>query len=295
MASNQQPYPLYNTTYTLHRLSPLYTPHTSSFTTASLQPYARSLLDILAGDTLRGVRVGLGADEDILTRVGALQTVSWRKLPEEDLWEAEDVDLDTTIGVSSGRGILVAVTYEKATYTAILLKDEQDKRLREEEGFQYFPLLLTRMPGSLRETFIQFLAMTFDARVSPLLLGKEYVVRALEGYIMDCGRDEDGELQLADMGRVLRAVVRDVQVVIGFEAGTSLKTVEVLVAREDVMRLVLSGRRLERQDSAGTCSDVLRVVTHSNRTNANFLRTRIAVYGCVGELYRCPSWYVSHI
>lgn len=255
--STQIPYPLYNTTYTLHRLSPLYTPRIDTFTNASLQPYAHSLRELLAGDVLRGVRVGLGVDEDILARVGALRDVTWRLLPEEDLWEEEHAQIqdDTTMDLEGrSKGVLVEVRYEWGTYTAILLADTGSEGLvREGEGFQYFPLLMTRMPGSLRETFIQFLSSTFDVRVSGLGLGKGYLVDALEGYISDCSRDDDGEeADVGTAGRSLREVVKEVQVVIGFDlesGGGNLKTIEMLVAREDLMRLVLSGRRLERSDS----------------------------------------------
>ena len=247
------------------------------------------------------MRVGLGADEDILARVGALQTVTWKILPEEEFWEVEDVDLDTTIvgDERRGRGVLVEVVYERSRYTAVLMREEKDKSEGdtghgdgEKGGFQRFPLLLTRMPGSLRETFLQFLERNFDARISSLCLGKEHMIGALESYIIDCGRDEDGELQLSNMGQVSKSVLRDVQVVIGFEAGVSLKTIEVLIMTEDVTKMVMSGRRLERKDGTSMYLDVSWGLSHWFRHDMlimDICRTRISVYGSNGELYRRPS------
>ena len=80
----EEKHPLYSTTYTLHRLSPLYTGSRSALTNDSLAQYARSFRDILAGEVLRGVRVGLGYDGDALARAGGLQTVNWSLLLEEE-------------------------------------------------------------------------------------------------------------------------------------------------------------------------------------------------------------------
>lgn len=84
IADENDPHPLYNTAYNLHRLSPLYTGSYSPFTSSQLEKYARSLRDILAGEVLRGVRVGLADDDDsTLARVGGLQSVTWSFLPED--------------------------------------------------------------------------------------------------------------------------------------------------------------------------------------------------------------------
>lgn len=250
MASEEQtPYPLYDTTFALHRLSPLYTGRNTPHDNASLGQYSRLFRDILTGDVLRGVRVGLGANEDVLARVGALQTVTWRLLPAEDMWNAdEETQLDTTIRLADRKGILVIVKYEKGEYFAILLGGGEEGMGG--YGFQYFPLLLTRMPGSLRDTFTDFLASTFDTRVSPLRLGRAYMSQALECYISECSKDEDGELaDIAQLSRKLRTVIRDVQITIGFNlpsGGPSIKSVDFIVAREDLPKLVQSGRRIDK-------------------------------------------------
>lgn len=80
----EDPNPLRGTTFILHKISPLYMGGAAHLDDSALEQHAKSLRDILAGEVLRGVRVGLGTDEDTLARVGALQNVTWRFLDEQD-------------------------------------------------------------------------------------------------------------------------------------------------------------------------------------------------------------------
>ncbi|KAG9248139.1 kinetochore complex Sim4 subunit Fta1-domain-containing protein [Calycina marina] len=267
----RRPYPLYNTTFALHRLSPLYTSSENLSSTVSLQHYAKSFRDILVGEVLRGVRVGLGSDQDALARVGALQDVTWKLLPAEAIWDTEDDagdELSVTIGAS--RGIIVNIVYEKASYTAILLRDRQTESaiLDGATGFEHFPLLLTRMPGSLRESFTGYLASMFDTRASILHLEKDYMVSALEYYISDCSMGEDGEIMdAASSARLLRTTVKDVQVVLGFDlVGPSLKSIDVYFSKEDVPRLVQAGMK---HIEAGNTPERPFMNTMSNYIRAN--------------------------
>ncbi|PSS16529.1 hypothetical protein M430DRAFT_245404 [Amorphotheca resinae ATCC 22711] len=268
-ASYQEPYPLYNTTFTLHRLAPLYIGHSGPLTNASLLAHARRFRDLLAGDVLRGVRVGLGSDEDVLARVGALQTVTWRVLVDEEFWDGDVGDETQMEVVGQGRGIHVVVSYEKARYAAFLLRGREERDI--EEGFQRFPLLLTRMPGALRDTFTGFLASTFDTRVSALALGRGYLTSALESYITNCLVGEDGEaVELAESSQALRKILKDVQVVIGFDlpsVNQSLKTIDILIAREDLPRLVQSGKRIARnggEENPQPFTDALTSYVHTH-------------------------------
>jgi hypothetical protein len=252
-----QPYPLYDTTFTLHRVSPLYTGLNHVLDNPTLQQHARRFRDILAGDVLRGVRVGLGPEDDVLARVGALQFVTWQVLVEEDFWNIDDdTKMDTTIGVGAEKGILVQVSYEKMEYRAILLcgdggGSEADWKVG--EGFEHFPLLLTRMPGSLRETFMGFLATTFDANISVLRLSGQRLTKSFEKYIFDCCTGEDGEaLDLVESSRTLRKVIKDVRVLVGFDfpdGNSSLQTVEFSIEQEDIPRLVQKGKKIGNKES----------------------------------------------
>lgn len=261
-----QVYPLYNTTFSLHRISPLHTGSNEPLSNSRLRELAGQLRDILAGEVLRGVRVGLGPEDDALARVGALQTVTWRLLPEEETWSAEDeteiADDDTTMSLDFCRGMIVTVTYEKMSYKAILLRDERGDdtdalmvTVREEtNGFQHFPLLLSRMPGSLRDAFANFLAETFDVRISALQFSGTYLTDTFERYVADVSIGEDGEpLDMIERSRVLRNTIKETLVVVGFDIPgglTALKTIDINIAREDLPRMVARARILEEWRTA---------------------------------------------
>lgn len=246
LESQREPYPLFNTTFTLHRLSPLYTSTTLPLNTAVLQHHAHRFREILVGDVLRGVRIGLG--NDAITAAGGLNKVTWRLLSEEDAWDKAQGDEETrleetTVTIDSSRGILVTVAYEKMTYTAILLKMED---VVSEAGFQHFPLLLTKMPASLKETFLAYLSSTFDTRVSAIHLSSKQVIGVFETYLSDVCTGVDGvELESGERIRVLRNVVKETEVFVGFDMLTdsgALKTIEIHLLREDVPKLLATGR-----------------------------------------------------
>ncbi|CZR67768.1 uncharacterized protein PAC_17667 [Phialocephala subalpina] len=269
-ASIQQ-YPLYNTTFSLHRVSPLYIGTHLPLNNTNLRDHARQFRDILTGEVLRGVRVGLAPEDDTLSRVGALQTVTWKVLPEEEAWAADETEPgndDTTTVLTSSRGMLVTVTYEKMTYKAILLRDDRTSdpdttlgSIREGmEEFQHFPLLLSKMPGPLRETFTDYLATTFDTRISVLHLSSKYLTDTFEHYISDLSNDEDGELMdMIDRSRTLRTIIKETLFFIGFDLpSASLKTIDISIAREDLPRMVARGKKLGRQaDGASPFFDAL--------------------------------------
>lgn len=75
--------PFLNTTFTTHRVSPLYVgPH--PLTQDRLHVLSQRLRDLVVGDVVRGVEVGLdrGADDAAMRRAGALETVAmgWVRL-----------------------------------------------------------------------------------------------------------------------------------------------------------------------------------------------------------------------
>jgi len=255
-APDTAPYPLYNTTFTLHRLSPLH--HLSALTPASLRTHASQLRDLLAGDVLRGVRVGLSSTstsdpDSALARVGSLRAVLCTPLGTPDEWAAaaarspdrEDDDI-----ARGGRGILVEVVYEKASYSAILLRDGGAAEKEEAPGFTSYPLLLTRMPAALRATLVGFLAATFDARAAPLRIPSARLVRALETFL--------GDIAAGDEGAMLRGVARDVVLTFSFAGGvdaddaeTALRGIDVTVPRDDVGPMLVRGRQLVAGEGEG--------------------------------------------
>jgi Kinetochore complex Sim4 subunit Fta1 len=274
-APDGDPYPLYNTTFTLHRLSPLYVGRDAPLDNAALLPYARRFRDILVGDVLRGVRVGLGSDEDVLARIGALQAVTWKVLVEEDAWDITANDesrVDDPIVFSPGKGIYVTVAYEKATYVAILLRNQKAPR-DGPPGFQHMPLLLTRMPSSLRDTFTEFLESSFDARISVLRLGRSHLPSTLESYVQNClGGEDDEDASLEERNGTLKRILKDVQVVVGFDlpsGNTPLKTIDIFIARDDLPRLLQSGSKihtkvLAKEEPKRPFMDALTLYVHTH-------------------------------
>ncbi|OBT77479.1 hypothetical protein VF21_05275 [Pseudogymnoascus sp. 05NY08] len=246
-------YPLYNTTYTLHRLSPLH-----SFTLSSLPSHASALSEILTGSTLRGVRIGLDSSDVSLSRAGGLRGVSMRPLRSPDNWAAvyAAVEPDETAreggeGEGEGWGVIIEITYEKASYTAILLRDitspssapstSSSTTNGPEGGFTHLPLLLTRLPPPLRATLLDFLATRFDTRASAMQLSSSFLKKALGGY-MDA---------LVGGGGDVGGVVRDVVVSLAFpgtgageggEGGGGLKGIDITISRDDIPNFLSRGR-----------------------------------------------------
>lgn len=246
-----RPYPLYSTTFTTHRLSPLFHSNVAVDNTA-LRQYASQFRDVLTGEVLRGVRVGLGADDEILARVGALKTVRWNLLRNEEDWEpgADETEMngdDTTIQRRGHTGILAEIIYEKSAYSAILLHDTEKQGGDEIAGFSHYPLLLTRMPGPLRETFLDFLAATFDTRASVLKLPSHFLAETAEKYLANIISTENGTLDTEPATRVLRTVIKDILITLAFDVPgmtSSLKTMDITISKDDSWSMIKSGQKL---------------------------------------------------
>jgi hypothetical protein len=243
-------YPLYATTFTTHRLSPLF--HSNvAFDNPTLRDYASRFRDILTGEVLRGVRVGLVAEEEALARVGALKTVQWSLLKHEEDWEEGNETQvtadDTTIQDTNRAGILVEVTYEKATYSAILLQDTRRPKENETPGFSHYPLLLTRMQGSLREAFLDFLSTTFDTRASVLKLSSQFLAEEAEKYLANIVSDENAAVDSVTATRALRTIIKDILLTLSFDVpsiSSSLRAMDITISKEDTWHMIQRGQKL---------------------------------------------------
>ncbi|EHK98666.1 hypothetical protein GLAREA_09436 [Glarea lozoyensis ATCC 20868] len=257
-ADESQIYPLYDTTFSLHRVSPLHTGLDDPLDDAILRDQARRFRDILTGEVLRGVRVGTDNEDSTLAHMGALQTVTWTQLPFEENWNGQTGqvvgDEDTTVILSESRGLLLRIAYEKMEYTAILLRDIKPGDWDETnvgensdvDGFEHFPLLLLKMPVSLRDAFTDFLATTFDARISALQFPSSYVTTAFEQYLAYVCVDEEGEqLDALESTRATKNVMGAVEVFIGFNlpgGSSALKTMDIKLSRDDLPRIIARGK-----------------------------------------------------
>lgn len=89
-ATDDEPIPqLFNTAFSTYRVSPLHISSQEPLTASRLQTLSRRLRDLVVGDVVRGVQVGLsggGLESDAtLGRAGALEHVEWRWVPLERL------------------------------------------------------------------------------------------------------------------------------------------------------------------------------------------------------------------
>ncbi|KAG9232862.1 kinetochore complex Sim4 subunit Fta1-domain-containing protein [Amylocarpus encephaloides] len=300
MATQSQdvpPYPLYDTTFNLYRASPLYTGNDSGLDDLTLRQQAAKFRDILVGDVLRGVRVGLEPEDGTLAYSGALQTVTWTLLPAEERWKGQlDTqsvgDEDTTINLSDGVGLLVTVAYEKIQYTAVLLRairggnwDETTAGVELDEGFEHFPLLLVKMPASLRETFVDFLSTTFDARISPLQFPSAYVTTTFEQYLAYICVGEDGEpLDTGESTRAMKKIVGGIEVYVGFDlpgGSSTLKTIDIKISKEDLPRIISRGKTIQNgKEDAPLWNALTAYVNAHLALDLNHDRVRIMRIAC---------------
>ncbi|CCU74638.1 unnamed protein product [Blumeria hordei] len=243
IGNNTSECPLYNSTFGLFRLSPLYIGDTNVHEKRHLRIHARRLLDILSGEASHNVNFGPMIGNDFTTRIGALQGVTWDTIGEIDFYGAEvesapESHRDDQTMTNTSFGMIITFSYEKVEYQAILLGNEGESR---KNGFCYFPLLLLKMPGSLKQIFTEFLATTFDARTSCLLLSSRQLINCCEKYLSNISLDRiDEPLDTAEGNEDFRDIIKEVTIVMGFilpERLTTLKTISFQITREDVYRM----------------------------------------------------------
>lgn len=91
------PYPLYNRTYNLFRLSPLHHGDAPLLADRTLRTHAKRLKEQLKGDNVRGVQVDFASAEDT-ARLGPLEECTWELLGDEDAWIDRHIQLqDSTL------------------------------------------------------------------------------------------------------------------------------------------------------------------------------------------------------
>lgn len=215
---------LFNTSWTIHRLSPLH--HGKDCENlldneAALKTYATRLRDHLTGDVLAGLQASTGAaDDDALSKTGALKNCLWQPIsPQSSLRDEAPISRDTAFP-----GILVTLEYENTVYKAALLADASTSN--ERKGSTSLPLLLTRFPTALRQTFLSFLSANFDTYVSPLRLPSSFLCAGLETYV-DTLRSQPGAAQTVE------DVIKELQLTLSFSPSIApaLKSLNVSVSR----------------------------------------------------------------
>jgi hypothetical protein len=236
------PYPLYHRTYSLFRLSPLHHGDAPLLGDQSLRLHAKRLREQLKGDNVRGVQVDFAAAEDT-AKLGPLEECSWEAMGDEDAWidrHRQSIEPDASqppsvLASDRARGIQVSLEYEKQSYNALLLRDPGVTA--SPAGFTSLPLLLVKMPGPVRDIFLNYLRTAFDAHVAPLRLPSAFITSSIETYFK--------HLSSSTSTQTIQDVVRQLQVQLAFPTTTThVKHVEIAIAGADVPGFVTRGKLL---------------------------------------------------
>lgn len=237
--SDIPPYPLYNRTYSLFRLSPLHHGDAPLLADRALRTHAKRLKEQLKGDNVRGVQVDFASAEDT-ARLGPLEECTWDLLGDEDAWIDRHIHLQDPDPDSSQlpqpaevRGIEVSLEYEKQSYNALLLRDAANTTAL--PGFSSLPLLLVKMPGPIRDVFLQYLRTAFDAHVAPLRLPSAFITGSMETFF--------NHLSASTSTQTIQDVVRQLSVQLAFPSTTTLlKHIDITIAAADVPGFVARGK-----------------------------------------------------
>jgi hypothetical protein len=283
------PLPFYNTTFSAHRVSPLYLGN-EQLTPNRLQLLFQRLRDRLVGDVVRGVEVGDAGEESIIGRAGALERVeiTWVSVADvlnisrEDLENLREENGDTTSWrqlaeqLPNKKALHIALRYELASCTALMLPplagtakedlstatqtrfsvgaataDDMDWE-PSPDRFLSLPLLLLRMPAPLKTTIADFLATTFDCRVSTMRLGTRSLVGSWEAWIRSAGLPSRGPLAkdvVLSLGFHIPSpekgdAVADEEDIVADQQPLGLKSVDVIIPAAELQRFVAAGKRL---------------------------------------------------
>ncbi|KAG8417970.1 hypothetical protein J3458_005418 [Metarhizium acridum] len=214
--------PFFNTTFSTHRVSPLYVGR-QELTSSRLEQLAHRLRDTLVGDVVRGIQIGLESTDTPAGQVGSLRSVKIRwfhaqRLLDRDLFYTEQDGgsglTDTVmrrwnrLQETYKRGLWIEIRHENAAYIALLLPGHpgtvKDRRSGthgftmqpdgnapaakiNQDQFIHLPLLLLRMPQALKGVIGDWISTTFDCRVSKLNLGTRTLVTVWEDWIKTAG------------------------------------------------------------------------------------------------------------
>ena len=200
--------------------------------------------------------MGIGDDDEGLSRSGPLKECRWTLLHNdgqstED--EAQEAGRNRRAdGLGLTEGIHVEIEYEKMTHSALLLRSTTE-RGASVPGELYLPLMLSRMPLSLRGVFFDYVAVTFDTRIEAVYLSSQFTGNALEAFI--------GETLQEGPGALLK-LVKDVQLSLGFKAPvhSTLRNLDVAIRKDDVSGFLSRGQAMlkESRDPAETVASRLR-------------------------------------
>ncbi|KAL7774077.1 hypothetical protein CFE70_004046 [Pyrenophora teres f. teres 0-1] len=263
-------------TYNLYRISPLHHGDTPLLGHASLRIHAKRLKEQLKGDNVRGVQVDFAAAEDT-AKLGPLDECSWDLLGDEDAWidrHVADVDesqLSSVLTHENARGLQISLDYEKQSYNALLLRDPAVTC--SPDGFTSLPLLLVKMPGPVRDIFVNYLRTTFDAHVAPLRLPSSFISSSLETYFK--------HLTAKTSTQSIQQVIRQLHIQFAFPNTTTLlKHVEITITGTDVAGFVHRGRLLKNTHTKPFTAALFAYLKHHLALDASHPNVQISRISC---------------
>ncbi|KAI5457036.1 kinetochore complex Sim4 subunit Fta1-domain-containing protein [Mariannaea sp. PMI_226] len=239
--------PFFNTTFSTHRVSPLHV-GPEGLTEARLDVISRRLRDTLVGDVVRGVQIGLQSTETPTGQVGLLKTVRIQWFQASSIWG--DYNEGAT---NSQRGIWIDIRHENAAYAGLLLPGLSTNGTTSDEmqNFLRLPLLLLRMPLPLKNVITDWLAATFDCRVSRLLLGTKTILGVWESWVEAVGFRENGPDFVLSLGFNAplpgnkAASQGDLDKDAMQDTTPGLKSIDITISPKDLRRFARIGAKLQ--------------------------------------------------
>ncbi|CAH0025304.1 unnamed protein product [Clonostachys rhizophaga] len=265
--------PFFNTTFSTHSVSPLYV-GPGGLTPVRLELLSRRLRDVLVGDVVRGIQIGLESSQTPGGQVGPLRSVKLQWFDAKAvLGSATDFQGEGSaweeLSDEEKRGLWIQIRHENAAYVAILMPgsagqgelgksswemypgQEQTGKKLDNGNFLRLPLLLLRMPAALKNVIGEWLATTFDCRVSRLALGTRTITAVWEDWIQTVGLSPRGPDFVITLGFNAPLPDPDPSDEEDEEKKTStqsgLRTMDIMIQPKDLQRLVRVGKTLEKK------------------------------------------------
>lgn len=245
--SSEDSPPFFNTTFSMHRVSPLHV-GPEGLSEQRLEVLAKRLRDTLVGDVVRGVQVGLQATETPSGQVGPLEAVRMQWFQATTL--LGDIDEEST---SNHRGLWIDIRHENAAYAGLLLpglSTDGTKSSASQGSFLHLPLLLLRMPLPLKNVITDWLATTFDCRVSRLTLGTKTIMGVWESWIEAVGFRNNGPDFTVSFAfniplRPVSSVDKSDDELAAEESMPGIKSLDISIPPSDLRRFARAGSHLK--------------------------------------------------
>ncbi|KAH7171350.1 kinetochore complex Sim4 subunit Fta1-domain-containing protein [Dactylonectria macrodidyma] len=241
--------PFFNTTFSTHRVSPLHV-SPEGLTPGRLEVLSRRLRDVLVGDVVRGIQVGLQATETSSGQVGPLKAVQLQ-------WFQANTILGGDVENQSQWGLWIDIRHENAAYAGLLLPglstSSADDTTPDTQGnFLQLPLLLLRMPAALKNVVTDWLAATFDCRVGRMTIGTKTILGVWESWVEAVGIKNSGPdftVTLAfnvPLSAIGDATIEDSEdEVVQDPTAPGLRSMDITISPQDLRRFARAGASMQ--------------------------------------------------